>query len=41
VLSAKLDAERLTVHFATSTDPVEDPTTHPGEDRTARPGEDR
>jgi arsenite-transporting ATPase len=41
VLSAKLDAERLTVHFATSTDPVEDPTTHPGEDPTTHPGEDR
>jgi arsenite-transporting ATPase len=33
VLSAKLDSERLTVHFAT--------TAHPGEDRTAHPGEDR
>jgi arsenite-transporting ATPase len=41
VLSAKLDAEKLTVHFAMSTDPVEGPTTHPGEDRTARPEEVR
>ena len=49
VLSAKLDAGTLTVHFATPTDPGEDsttdpgenPTTHPGEDRTAHLGEDR
>ena len=33
VLSAKLDSERLTVHFATTADPGEDRTAHPGEDR--------
>jgi len=41
VLSAKLDAEKLTVHFATPTNSGEDPPTHPGDDRTAHPGEAR
>jgi len=41
VLSAKLDAERLTVHFSAATDPGGDPPAHPGEDRTTHPGEDR
>jgi arsenite-transporting ATPase len=41
VLSAKLDADRLTVHFAATAHPGEDRTAHPGEDRTTHPGENR
>jgi len=41
VLSAKLDANRLTVHFAATPHPGEDRTPHPGEDRTPHPGENR
>jgi arsenite-transporting ATPase len=41
VLSAKLDAERLTVHFGTPECPAEDQTAHPGVDRTTHSGKDR